>query len=274
MPFFIDLFSKWQIMTVVTLAGKGLNSFPSMHSTYCYYKMFDRYGGVSDGRYSSLNIGKISGDEEKHVKENRQRVRTTMDVSTLLFAKQVHGNNVYCLSTQLEGDTEIDGVDALVTDQTDVGLVIQQADCQAVLLFDPERDVIAAIHCGWRGSVQQIIARTILVMTEQYGSKPANIRAVISPSLGPCCAEFINYKKELPEDFYRFMVSGDRFDFWQISRYQLVCAGLVESHIRTAAICTCCSPDYFSYRRASRTDGGVTGRNCSVIMLNDNGRQI
>jgi copper oxidase (laccase) domain-containing protein len=104
-------------------------------------------------------------------------------------------------------------------------------------------------------------------MTEQYGSNPADLLAAISPSLGPCCAEFINYKKELPEVFYTFMLSGDHFDFWQISRYQLCCAGLVESHIRTVGICTCCSPDYFSYRRASRTDGGVTGRNCSVIML-------
>ncbi len=250
-----------------------MNSFPSIPRIQCYYRMFDRYGGVSDGRFSSLNIGNFTGDEEKHVTENRQRVRTTMGASALLFAKQVHGNNVYYLSTPVERDIEIDGVDALVTDQIDVGLVIQQADCQAVLFFDPVQEVIAAVHCGWRGSVQQILERTVLVMTEQYGSKPADIRAAISPSLGPCCAEFKNYKKELPEDFYTFMLSGDRFDFWQISRYQLGCAGLVESHIRTASICTCCSPDYFSYRRSSRTDGGITGRNCSVIMLKGNGQQ-
>lgn len=261
-------------MIDIALVENDRNSFSSISPNQCYYKTFDRYGGVSDGRYSSLNTGNCTEDEENHVTENRQRVRTHMGVSALLFAKQVHGNDVYCLSTPLGGTTEIDGVDALVTDQIDVGLVIQQADCQAVLLFDPVQEVIAAVHCGWRGSVQQILARTVVVMIEQYGSKPADIRAVISPSLGPCCAEFINYKRELPEDFYTFKLSGDRFDFWQISRYQLRCTGLVESNIRTVGICTCCSPDYFSYRRASRVDGGVTGRNCSIIMLKGNGHQV
>ena len=254
-------------MIDICVHGKRLRSFPSQKDIACCYHMFDRHSGVSSGKYESLNIGNFTGDQQAQVEENRRRVRMSIGVSALVSARQVHGNKVCCLATTVNTDIEIDGVDALVTDLTDVGLVIQQADCQAVLLFDPGKEVIAAVHCGWRGSVQQIIARTIMVMTEQYGSKPADVRAVISPSLGPCCAEFINYKKELPEVFYTFMLSGDHFDFWQISRYQLCCAGLVESHIRTVGICTCCSPDYFSYRRASRTDGGVTGRNCSVIML-------
>ncbi len=63
------------------------------------------------------------------------------------------------------------------------------------------------------------------------------------------------------------MVRDNYFDFWQISRYQLVNAGMSDERIRAAEICTCCSDDYFSYRRASRLTDGLTGRNCSVIAL-------
>ena len=125
-------------------------------------------------------------------------------------------------------DKEVEGFDALITDLSGVGLMIQQADCQAVLLFDPVKEVIAAVHCGWRGSVQGILGRVIAVMVENYGTAPADLQAVISPSLGPCCAEFVNYRQELPAEFQQFMVRDNYFDFWQISRYQLISAGMSE----------------------------------------------
>jgi hypothetical protein len=148
--------------------------------------------------------------------------------------------------------------------------MIQQADCQAVLLFDPVRQVIAAVHCGWRGSVQNILSQVLQVMMENYATAPADVQAVISPSLGPCCAEFINYRHELPPEFEQFMVRKNYFDFRQISRYQLVSAGMSDERIASANMCTCCNDDYFSYRRACRLQNGQTGRNCSVIALKDN----
>jgi copper oxidase (laccase) domain-containing protein len=107
-------------------------------------------------------------------------------------------------------------------------------------------------------------------MAENYATAPADVQAVISPSLGPCCAEFINYRRELPAEFEQFMVRKNYFDFWQISRYQLLSAGMSDERIETANTCTCCSADYFSYRRASRLHNGLTGRNCSVIALKEN----
>ncbi len=247
--------------------GMIVSEFAAQNGTHCRYAMFNRHGGVSRGVYASLNVGDHVGDQDEAVQENRGRVKKILEVSLLLSAKQVHGTEIYCLTEPLEVDKEVEGFDALITDISDIGLMIQQADCQAVLLFDPVREVIAAVHCGWRGSVQRILERVISVMVENYGTAPDDLQAVISPSLGPCCAEFVNYSQELPPDFQRFMVRDNYFDFWQITKSQLMNSGMSEEKIITAAICTCCSDDYFSYRRSTRMSDGVTGRNCSLISL-------
>lgn len=233
----------------------------------CRYGFFDRYGGIGTTPFNSMNVSYAVGDQENVVFTNRQRVEKTLGLSFLLSAKQVHGDGIYCLSEAMNGNMEIEGVDALITDQPGVGLMIQQADCQAILLFDPLEKVVAAIHCGWRGSVINIVARVVQRLKSGFGTLPENLMAVISPSLGPCCAEFVNYRSELPVEFRPFMVRQDFFDFWQISKDQLAGIGVRESKITIAGICTCCSKDYFSYRRASKNSAGITGRNCSAIVM-------
>jgi polyphenol oxidase len=256
-----------RIMDKSAMQKNDMGDFTSHSGARGRYGMFTRRGGVSGGPYASLNIGVYVGDQPEAVAANRQLVREAMGIPALLTARQVHGQGVYCLKESLEEDREVDGFDALITNIAGVGLVVQQADCQAVLLFDPRREVIAAVHCGWRGSVLQIVPQVVEVMSDNYGTVAADLQAVISPSLGPCCAEFVNFRGELPEEFQQFMVRDNYFDFWQITRAQLAAAGVVEAHIRTAGRCTCCSDDYFSYRRATRMGSGPTGRNCSVIAL-------
>ncbi len=235
----------------------------------CTAAFFDRHGGAGVSVFSTKNVSFGVGDEDVVVRKNRELVRRALRLSTLVSARQVHGDRVHCYSGEVSGELsgEIDGVDALITERPGAGLMIQQADCQAVLLFDPVRPAIAAIHCGWRGSVAGIIGKIIARMGECFGTDPANLQAAVSPSLGPCCAEFIHYKKELPEAFHSFQVRDSFFDFWAITRWQLEEGGVSRDAITVAGICTACSPDYFSYRRACRTRDGVTGRNCSVIAL-------
>lgn len=236
----------------------------------CRHRFFDRHGGTGTTPFSSMNVSYGVGDKKSTVVTNRRRVEKTLGLSALLSAKQVHGHGIYCLSEPMYGSMEIEGVDALITNQPGVGLMIQQADCQAILLFDPLKEVIAAIHCGWRGSVINIIAEVVQRLKSGFGVVTDNLLAAISPSLGPCCAEFVNYREELPVEFRSFMVQPDYFDFWQISKYQLVAAGLKESNITIASTCTCCSNDYFSYRRACGNSVGITGRNCSIIIMEEN----
>ena len=239
-----------------------LCSFPSLVASGVLAAVTSRAGGVSAAPYDLLNLSFGVGDADENVRENRQRLKAALDVSVLASARQVHGDQVWVIDGPLAQDTELAGYDALVTDQAGIGLLIQQADCQAVLLHDPVRRVVANIHAGWRGSVAGIIGKTIRIMTERFGTDPADLVAGISPSLGPCCAEFVNYHLELPQSLHGYQVASNRFDFWAISRDQLTEAEVLSSRIEIASICTKCSPDYFSFRRER-----VTGRFGSVIML-------
>ncbi|XCN72783.1 MAG: peptidoglycan editing factor PgeF [Candidatus Electrothrix aestuarii] len=232
------------------------------------HAMFTRQGGVSQSPFSGLNLSLGVGDEPTAVQVNREKVKKELNIQLLASAVQVHGDQIV-LVEDLSSDHEYQGADALISAQAGVGLMIQQADCQAVLLHDPQRKAIAAIHNGWRGSVANIIAKTVQAMEEHFGTSPQDLQAVISPSLGPCCAEFIQYRQELPETFQQWQEPETYFDFWEISRWQLREAGLDNEQIKAAELCTMCNKDFFSYRRASKKlrQNGVTGRNGSVIVL-------
>jgi copper oxidase (laccase) domain-containing protein len=130
-------------------------------------------------------------------------------------------------------------------------------------LYEPVRRVVANVHCGWRGSIQNIIGRTVETMARQFGCSPGSIVAGIGPSLGPCCAEFINYKAEIPQAFWKYKDSDHHLDFWSVSRDQLTKAGVASENIETSRICTRCRADeFFSYRTAK-----ITGRFAAVIGL-------
>ncbi len=228
--------------------------------------MLNRHGGISKKPYDSLNLGLYVGDRNENVAVNRRKVKQLLGLAHLVSSRQVHGTGIQVVD-DVCADVEIDNCDALVTTQPGVGLLIQQADCQAILLHDPVNHVVAAIHCGWRGSVANIINRTIRKMQLHFGVEPPNLRAVISPSLGPCCAEFVNFRRELPSGLHRYQWQRNYFDFWKISRYQLQQTGVPERQIDITGICTCCRLDFFSYRRAVKEGNGITGRNGSVIGL-------
>lgn len=249
--------------------GGNIQQYPDIflpHSEKVVLRFFDRHGGVSTFPYASNNVSFGVGDPDKNVQENRRTLKSRMQLSALVSARQVHGDAVFRV-VEAPQDSVLGEFDAIVTDQIGVGLLIQTADCQPVFLYDPGKNVIGAVHSGWRGSVQNIVGKTLLHMQELYGSSPDHILCAIGPSLGPCCGEFIHYKSELPRSFFPYMVEENHFDFWQITVTQLLEKGVSKENISVAGICTSCSDDYFSYRRACRENGGITGRNGAVIAL-------
>jgi YfiH family protein len=241
--------------------GPGFLQVESLNSPGLAHAFFTRHGGGSEHPYSSLNCSFGVGDRRSVVMENRRRMKESLGIDHLVSAHQIHGDKVMILQEMPKDDFEADGFDAFVTDQP-IGLMIQQADCQAVIFYDPVRKVIGAAHVGWRGSVAGMIGETVRAMIDNFGSEPADLLAAVSPSLGPCCAEFVNYRSELPEWMHSFQVRSDHFDFWEISRIQLQEAGVAASKIDIARVCTCCSKDHFSYRRSK-----TTGRCATVIGL-------
>jgi hypothetical protein len=120
---------------------------------------------------------------------------------------------------------------------------------------------VANIHSGWRGSIPNIIGLTIQTMIKEFDSDPKNLLTGIGPSLGPCCAEFIHYRTEIPKAFWSYKNRKDCFDFWAISKDQLTEAGIPSNHIVSSNLCTRCRTDlFFSYRKER-----LTGRFATVI---------
>ena len=218
--------------------------------------IFTREGGSSKPPYQSLNISFNVGDDPDNVQNNTQRIVSVMGFSRWQSLKQTHSCIIHvinsCSQDLLIGD-------ALITEEPNILLIIKTADCQPVLLADPVDNRVAAIHSGWRGSVQNIIGKTIAKMIE-LGTKPQNILAGIGPSLGPCCAEFIHYKQELPESLWSYASKPNYFNFWEISKTQLQNEGVFANNIESSEMCTKCCPDFFSYRRKK-----ISGRFGSVI---------
>lgn len=229
--------------------------------------VFTRKGGVSTNEFSSLNVGMAIGDDDFCVIENRKIILECMEGQELVSIKQVHGCNVAVLSFenpyQKQDTDEFMTADAIITTLHGKMLLIKTADCQSIMLYDPVKKAIANIHSGWRGTVQNIIGETVRLMEKQFGCNPKQIEAGITPSLGPCCAEFINYKNEIPVELWRYKKLSDYFDFWSISCEQLVMAGVLRDNICVSKICTKCNTDLFFSYRAEK----ITGRFATVIGL-------
>lgn len=230
--------------------------------------IFTRSSGYSKKPYKSLNVSFGIGDDENNVKQNRRVISQCINEKCLVFADQVHGTKVLVFAKDNKAGMEVSSDvppvgDAMVTDIRKKILVVQVADCQAVLMYDPIRHVVANVHSGWRGSINNIIGHTIRVMEKKFGCSPCDIIADIGPSLGPCCAEFINYKTEIPKEFWKYKDGSDHFDFWSISFDQLCDAGVLTENIYLSKMCTRCNTDlFFSFRGE-----GTTGRFSAFIGL-------
>ncbi len=238
------------------LEFEQLQQFPDV-----IHGVFLRHGGVSEADFGSLNLGGGTGDSLDAIKTNRERVCSILGLDQLVSGKQVHGTGLESIpepSYLIE-----EGCDGLLTNAGGLGLLIKHADCQAAIFFDPIKKVIANVHCGWRGNVQNIYAKTVHRLKEKYGSRPEDLFVCISPSLGPENSQFVNFKTEFPENFIPFQIRAEYFDLWEISKMQLKSAGVLEEHIEIAGICTLEEKnDFFSFRRDKKT-----GRNGTVVAL-------
>jgi YfiH family protein len=242
-----------------------LAGFPELQ-----HAVFTRKGGVSGRPFDSLNTSFGVGDDSVAVERNREIVRACFEGANLAYCRQVHGRRVVRVpvATGSAGDGRPPVGDALITDTPGTALVIQVADCQAVLLYDPVTRAAANIHSGWRGSTANIIGRTVAAMNRHFGTNPSDLHAGIGPSLGPCCAEFVNYREEIPRQYWAYKDAADRFDFWALSVDQLRAAGVPAEQIQSDGRCTRCRTDrFFSYRGEN-----TTGRFAVVIGLRGTGR--
>jgi YfiH family protein len=197
--------------------------------------------------------------------------------AVVISVKQVHGTDVLMLDRPVTGSERLeDGWDALITNQARVLLTVRTADCVPVLVQDPVRHVVGAIHAGWRGTVAGIVRKTIERMAQRFGSEPTSLRLAIGPSIGPCCYEVDAPVLERLRDMARDMdidwreAVEDRgggkamLDLRALVRIQAIATGVPLQSVQSVDLCTACHLDlFYSYRR----EGAVVGTMLSGIML-------
>lgn len=238
-----------------------------------------RVGGVSTGIFESLNLGHRRGDDPSNVRENYRRfcAATGTDETSIVMTNQVHGNVVKVVTAadikpDLLAPTGFEA-DGLATNVPGVTLCIFSADCIPILLFDPVRKAVAAVHAGWRGTAAAIGAEAVAVLRERFGTCPADLRAAIGPGIGPCCFETDRDVPEAMEESLGSLaaqyVAPKQAGKWQvdlkgINAAVLTQAGVPREQIDVSEDCTCCQHERFWSHRFTK---GERGSQAGVIML-------
>ena len=227
-------------MTVPLIRWEGPDAYAVAFST--------RRGGVSDGPYESLNLGRSTRDQPENADENRRRLCETMGVepARLALNRQVHGATV----TRAEPGERGRDADGLWTDEPGVPMLAFSADCLPIGLARINgTPALALLHAGRLGLLEGVVEAGVAALG-------GRLTAVIGPGIGPCCYEVGEevagpYRARFGPDVMR----GRNLDLWAAAEHVLLSAG-VES-VERLDLCTTCDPEqFFSHRR----DGPVTGR--------------
>lgn len=249
----------------------------SMFAENCNISHFitTREGGVSKEAYASMNPGKYSGDDACSVQMNLERLSDAihLPVGRIIAPRQVHKDEVRVLTEDflaldpVSRETYLEGVDALITHLPQLCVSVATADCVPILIYAPDKRVVAAVHAGWRGTVLRIVEKTVRTMEACYGCDPSLMLAGIGPSIS---REAFEVGDEVVDAFRmagfdlgpivsRSLETGKaHIDLWESNRLQLFHAGLVAPHIEIAGICTYTHYDqFFSARRLGIRSGRI-----------------
>lgn len=259
--------------------GVTFYTIPSFHETGLTRHGFStRYGGVSKGYFTSMNLAIARGDRCENVLENYRRFCAAVGTSadSTVFTNQVHKDHVREATPEdigkglfRERGYEADG---LMTDRAGIAMVAHFADCTPVYLLDPVKKAAALVHCGWRGTAALIAFKAVARMCERYGSRASDILAGIGPCIGPCCFEtdddvqraMVLAMGENADPFMRRQGEKWHVDLAQINAKQLVLAGLLPRNVTLSGLCTCCLHDeFFSHRKT----GGNRGAQAALLEI-------
>ena len=216
-----------------------------------------RNGGVSRPPYNSLNLAFNTEDLPAHVEGNRATLARAFGLPThlLLTVNQVHGTDLLLVdSPNLDlahfGQVESD---AIITNQKGMLIGILVADCYPVLIYDPHKKVVAAVHAGWRGAARGLIGKTIEAMQQHFDCRPHDLHAAVGPGIGAH-----RYEVDRPvRDAFRSgsghweeIAEETRLGHWKLDlqkscRLQLCDAGVREAQLDMAQECTCCHRELF-----------------------------
>ncbi len=249
-----------------------------------HYKLFDSAEGTrhcvserANGQPLEGSLALHTGQDAEQIRANRSKVAEYFGEPPVacIAALQVHGDRVHAVDRpDPRGWDALDQTfeaDALITHLPHVVLTILTADCVPILLHDPVRHVIGAVHAGWRGTQQEIARKTIAKMGQLYGTNPKDLIVGIGPAIGGCCYEVgdevAEYFTAYPDAVTHKGDGTHLLDTKQVNAMQLEALGVPRVQIEISPYCTACDVDrFFSYR----AEQGTVGRFMSCIMLEQN----
>ena len=264
----------------VNTSGLIYISFPNISGREVVAAFTTRMGGVSSGRYASMNMGFNNGDDPLKVRENYNILFNELGINPerAVLSHQTHTDNLLIVDERDVGkgiakEKDYSDIDGLITNCKNIPLVTQFADCVPLLFYDPVQGVIAASHAGWRGTVKKIGEKTVNKMVSTFNCNPKDIKVAIGPSIGNCCyevddpvfTEFIkldipNIKTVFtPKENGKYMLN-----LWEANKLILTNCGIKEENICVTDLCTCCHSEYFHSHRAT---AGNRGNLAAVIAL-------
>ena len=234
-----------------------------------------RHGGCSEGDYASLNVNAFCGDQPESIEKNREQLCKELGIrgkECLMIPHQVHGDFVMKIDEDFVAQPAVsqrellEGVDALITDQTGVCIGVSTADCIPVLIYDPAHHCAAAVHAGWRGTVKSIAQTAADLLAAFYKSRYADMQVAIGPGIS-----LKNFEVG-QEVFDEFCEAGfpmelianttdwpkPHIDLPLCNRLQLQEIGIPAENIHDCGICTYDhADDYFSARRLGIHSGRI-----------------
>ncbi|MCI8865125.1 MAG: peptidoglycan editing factor PgeF [Lachnospiraceae bacterium] len=239
-----------------------------------------RFGGVSEGVFSSMNFTFTRGDNPEHVRENYRRMAHALgvDMGRMVLSHQTHTTHVRAVDEADAGkgllrERDYQDVDGLVTNVPGITLVAFFADCVPLFILDPVHRAIGLSHSGWRGSVNRIGKETLDVMGREYGTRAGDVVACIGPSI---CRDCFEVGPEVAEKFSRafsqrywpqlYDKKEDgkyQLDLWRANQIIFTEAGVRPENIHTTDICTRCNPRLlFSHRAMGERRGNLAAFLC------------
>ena len=245
-----------------------------------------RHGGFSKGNYGEFNINRFCGDNEEAIAKNREALAEELHITSehIIMPHQTHSIETRQIAEDFMSlphnvqNMVLEGVDAVMTDVKGICIGVSTADCIPIILYDAEHKATCAVHAGWRGTVARIVLKAITDMRLAYGTRPADIKAVIGPGISldafevgnEVYEEFANANFEMEKISKQMKVADSTSEYkWHIdlpkcNKIQLIQCGVDEENISLCGICTYNNyEDYFSARRL----GIDSGRIYTGIML-------
>jgi len=238
-----------------------------------------RLGGVSPFPENDLNLAGFGEDTDGNILENRKRFLNVFEKDFLLSTVwQVHGDAVKTVGNLAEAKEGKDKFDAIVSNLENVLIGVKTADCVPVLIGDARTKSFAAIHAGWRGTVQSIVKKAIEKMRSEFGTKVEDLTCAVGAAatcenyeIGQDVIDAFQENFPASKNIFTTTRSGHALvDLHLANREQLVSMGVLPENIFVAPFCTMERTDlFFSYRKEKKLYG-KTGRLLSVIGLKKN----